>query len=83
MRCDRALLALVPFLVLACSDRSSSFDGGADLAIDSGLVDLAMADHLSSGDGASSGVTLQEGPCPASLGNGRCYWPPGADLGFF
>jgi hypothetical protein len=86
---------MMTVLFTACSTTSAVTDGGADLSmIDQAIdlsandqaIDLSIVDHgfvdLAGVDLAGS-VTLLEGPCPASLNNGRCYYPPGVDLGFF
>jgi hypothetical protein len=78
-----AIGAFVAAFVAACSQNAPPGDGGADLSsADHGIPDLAGVD-LAGADLTGSGTTLIEGPCPASLNNGRCYHEPGVDLGFY
>jgi hypothetical protein len=78
-----AIGAFAATFAIACSQNTSPGDGGADLSsTDQGIPDLAGVD-LAGADLTGSRTTLIEGPCPASLNNGRCYYPPGVDLGFY
>ena len=71
----RAAFALA---LVACSSPGAIVDGGArDLAVTDGArADFANADF-------AGGIPLQEGPCPQTLQNPFCFYPPGVDLGFF
>ena len=79
---DRAALVLVPLLLAACPKGPSPVDGGA---LDMAVADMASADMTVVADMTPlpQGGALVPGPCPSTLNNARCFFPPGTKVGFY